>query len=80
MAALLNDFDRGAAVYSGSRRIGYDFKGSKSSIHPHKTSLISLLNERPPFIFLNRILNTKSQTNSKLEILMCNHMPETTFM
>ena len=44
MVALLKGFDRGAAVYSGSRRVGYNFRGSKISIHPHKTSLIYLLN------------------------------------
>ena len=76
MTALISDFDRGAGVFSGSRRIGYFIKGQHNGIFPNKNSLISTLNERPSFILLNRLL----KSDGKLEILMCNHLSQSLFM
>ena len=70
ITALLTDFDRGAGVFSGSRRIGYFIKGHASGVFPNKHSLINLLNERPSFIYINRLIKKKN----KFEILMCNHL------
>ena len=56
MEGLLKHCDRGIGVYSGSRRVGYMIKNKNIGLFPSKSSLINLLNERPAFILINRIL------------------------
>ena len=77
MEILMERVNKGAGVYSGSRRIGYYVQGEADGIYPNKQSLISLLNERPPFIYITRLLKKYSNANkTTTEILMCNHMHE----
>ena len=58
---MIVHFKGGVAFNSGSRRLGYFLKGKQSGILPHKSCLMRLLNERPSFILITRLMIDEGQ-------------------
>ena len=57
LADVIKNVSKAIGVYSGSRRVGYLIKGQSEGLFPNKSSLLHTLNERPPFIYISRLIN-----------------------
>ncbi len=65
MVDFMKKTSKAVGVYSGSRRVGYNVKGLADGIFPSKSSLLTVLNEKPTFVYITRLAMTVSMDNSK---------------